>query len=155
MERLSPSAAFRINTPRVAHQTLDGETIIIDFDSGAYFSTNATGAAIWQLIAQNATVNQMIQVLRQSYSGNHDAIWQGVEQFLSELQQDLLIVQLDQSPAASDPTPAMPNPNSAPQLPFVPPSLDKYIDMQDLLLLDAIHDVDPQGWPLKKDETAG
>jgi hypothetical protein len=30
---------------------------------------------------------------------------------------------------------------------FVPPVLERYDDMEDLLLLDPVHDVDAQGWP--------
>jgi hypothetical protein len=30
------------------------------------------------------------------------------------------------------------------------PLLRKYTDMRDLLLLDPIHDVDEQGWPVRK-----
>jgi hypothetical protein len=38
-----------------------------------------------------------------------------------------------------------------PMLPgaFQPPTLESYNDMQDLLLLDPIHDVDDMGWPQK------
>ncbi len=31
---------------------------------------------------------------------------------------------------------------------FAPPRLQRYTDMQDLLLLDPIHDVDEVGWPV-------
>jgi hypothetical protein len=34
--------------------------------------------------------------------------------------------------------------------PFTPPALTKFTDMQDLLLLDPIHDVGSGGWPAKK-----
>ena len=34
---------------------------------------------------------------------------------------------------------------------FTPPKVNKYSDMQDLLLLDPIHDVDEKGWPESKD----
>jgi hypothetical protein len=33
---------------------------------------------------------------------------------------------------------------------FVPPSLAKFQDMQDLLLLDPIHETDEPGWPARK-----
>ena len=33
---------------------------------------------------------------------------------------------------------------------FVAPVLNKYTDMQDLLLLDPIHETDAQGWPVRK-----
>ena len=36
------------------------------------------------------------------------------------------------------------------RLPFVNPTLTKFTDMQDLLLLDPIHEVDEMGWPHPK-----
>ena len=32
-----------------------------------------------------------------------------------------------------------------------PPVLNKYTDMQDLLLIDPIHDVEAHGWPAKRE----
>ncbi len=154
MEKLSQSVLFRVNAPRVAHQTLEGQTIIIDFESGAYFSVNETGTVIWQQIVQNASVNRIIQALEQSYVSEDDVIRHGVEQFLDELQRESLILPVDGAPSAFDTASPMSSPNPTAQSVFQAPSLDKYIDMQDLLLLDAIHDVDEQGWPLKN-ETGG
>ena len=34
--------------------------------------------------------------------------------------------------------------------PFEPPTLSKYKDMQDMLLLDPVHDVEEAGWPEPK-----
>lgn len=154
MERMLQLAAFRINTPRIVHQTIDGETIIIDFDSGAYFSADGIGAVIWEQIAQNASVNDIVHALAQRHTGDRADIKQGVEQFLIELQRESLIAPLDGVPSAPGAAPAMPDPNLAPRPAFQAPSLHKYTDMQDLLLLDPIHEVDEQGWPIRKDATS-
>jgi hypothetical protein len=37
----------------------------------------------------------------------------------------------------------------------VPPVLERYTDMQELLFLDPIHDVDESGWPHRKVEGEG
>ena len=34
--------------------------------------------------------------------------------------------------------------------PYSPPVLNSYTDMEELLLLDPIHDVDQAGWPMPK-----
>jgi hypothetical protein len=49
-----------------------------------------------------------------------------------------------------------PSPEPVPQTEkkhFVAPCLHKYTDMQELLLIDPIHDVDDYGWPIIKKET--
>lgn len=154
MEKVSPAAVFRINTPKITHQTIDGESIIIDFDSGSYFSTAGVGAAIWEEVAQNAVVSDIVSELAQRYTGDITVIQQAVEQFLLELQRETLIVLLDNPP--TEPRPAYPSEAQTPAArpAFQAPTIDKYIDMQDLLLLDPIHDVDEQGWPMKKETTS-
>src|SRR3989304_10284074 len=92
MERILQFAAFRINTPRIVHQTIDGETIIIDFDNGAYFSTDGVGAVIWEQVAQNALANDIVHTLTQRYAGDGADIKKGVErseEHTSELQSRL------------------------------------------------------------------
>ncbi len=45
---------FRINRPRVTHETIDGESVMIDFDTGNYYSLNPVGSAIWDLVDAGA-----------------------------------------------------------------------------------------------------
>ena len=40
---MQPSHVFEINTPRVVHESIDGEVVMIDFDSGNYFSSDELG----------------------------------------------------------------------------------------------------------------
>jgi hypothetical protein len=37
---------------------------------------------------------------------------------------------------------------------FEPPLLEKYTDMQDLVLLDPVHEVDSTGWPAPKPDAS-
>jgi len=151
LEQILQHTTFRINTPRVVHQTIDGETIIIDFENGAYFSADGVGAVIWEQVANKASVNDMVHALTQRYAGDSAEIKQGVEQFLFELQREVLIVPLDDTPSTPPVDSMTPGPNLTECPMFQAPSLHKYTDMQDLLLLDPIHEVDEQGWPIRKD----
>lgn len=47
---MNSASQFRINAPTVISETIDGEAIIINLDTGAYYSLRETGAAVWQLI---------------------------------------------------------------------------------------------------------
>ena len=44
---MSVPGRYRVNEPGVIHQSIDGETVIINLDSGAYYSLDAVGAVIW------------------------------------------------------------------------------------------------------------
>ncbi len=143
------SKFFRINTPQIVHHTIEQEIIIIDFETGSYFSLTGTGVTVWECLAQVASLDDIVDALMAQYAGDRAEIRRDAEQFLNELEREALIV-----PAAT--LPVRPSSSvvtiAAPKalLSFQPPTLAKYTDMQDLLLLDPIHGVDEQGWPVAK-----
>ena len=137
---------FRINTPTVTHETIDGEAVIINLDSGNYYSLVDAGSLIWALVDRGASANEVQDLLQQSYQGDATDIDRGVQELLGQLQQENLIVPVDET-AAADLADVLPSSNGHEKPSFNAPSLNKFSDMQELLLLDPIHDVDEAGWP--------
>ena len=153
----SERTVFRINAPRVVHQTVDGETIVIDFESGTYYSINKVGAIIWDHVAKGSTINEIVQVLGRQYRGVLPDIENAVANFLAEIQRESLIspIDIEGQPQSTYLTSNPTIEHTATDSVFELPVLCKYTDMQDLLLLDPIHDVDERGWPIKKDRMEG
>ena len=140
---------FRVNTPTVTHETIDGEAVVINLDSGNYYSLLDVGSFIWGLVEQGASAGEVQNLVVQTYQGNPSDINRGVQELLVQLQQENLIVPIDET-GAFDLTQLnqVMHSNNADEKPsFNPPLLHKYSDMQELLLLDPIHDVDEAGWP--------
>jgi hypothetical protein len=140
---------FRVNTPTVTHETIDGEAVIINLESGNYYSLMEVGSFIWGLVEKGASVGEVQNLVLQAYQGNAADIDRGVHELLIQLQQENLIVSID-GRVAFDPSElngTLPSNNSHEKPLFNPPLLHKYSDMQELLLLDPIHDVDDAGWP--------
>ncbi len=52
---------FRVNTPTVTHETIDGEAVIINLDSGSYYSLVDVGATVWQFLYQRAPVSEIVR----------------------------------------------------------------------------------------------
>ena len=138
---------FRVNTPTVTHETIDGEAVIINLDSGNYYSLVDAGSFIWGLVENGATVNEVQNQVLHTYDGAPADIDRGVQELMTQLQQENLIVPVNGVAEASDLTATMPSSNGHEKPSFTPPLLHKYSDMQELLLLDPIHDVDDAGWP--------
>ena len=137
---------FRVNTPTVTHETIDGEAVIINLDSGNYYSLVDAGSLIWALVDRGASASEVHELLQQSYQGDATDIDRGVQELLAQLQQENLIVPVDEA-AAADLADVLPSTNGHEKPSFNVPSLNKFSDMQELLLLDPIHDVDEAGWP--------
>ena len=138
---------FRVNTPTVTHETIDGEAVIINLDSGNYYSLVEVGSLIWSLVEKGASANEVQDLVLQTYQGDAGVIDRGVQELLAQLQQENLIVPFDGAGEAVDLNGAALSDNNHEKPSFNPPLLHKYSDMQELLLLDPIHDVDETGWP--------
>ncbi len=136
--------SFRINSPSVIGEVLDGEAIIVNLDSGAYYSLDGAGAEVWTAAQTGATLPQLIDLTVARYHGPMAEIAAGVAGLVEELAAENLLVA--DTAANGDGLQRAVAP-AADRLPFIKPILQKYTDMADLLLLDPIHEVDAQGWP--------
>jgi hypothetical protein len=143
---------FRVNTPQVTHETLDGEVVIINLDTGIYYSTNGIGAAIWRLLDTGVSVEQIVSTMTKCYTGDPQEIETEVKTLVDKFQQESLIVADDGAQTAATNGTVAAFKEAAELPPFASPILQKYSDMEDLLLLDPIHDVDETGWPNKEQD---
>ncbi|MEJ2041205.1 MAG: PqqD family protein [Desulfosarcinaceae bacterium] len=143
---------LRINAPHVVHETIDGETIILNLASGTYFSLNDAGALIWSLVESRLTPQKIVEKVAARYDGKNEETESMIVDFLDELLSEGLVSAIQDGEHDSDGETARPDEaNPMNQIShFDPPALNKYTDMQDLLLLDPIHDVDDSGWPAVK-----
>ena len=150
---MPPVDVFRPNAPHVVHEIIDGEAILVNMQTGRYYSASEVGAVVWGLIEAGAPVRAIVDRVAARYRGDREEIAMGLESFLAELEREGLIVPHEGAVAFSDGA-ADGRDVSPAGAPFVPPELRSYTDMEDLLLLDPIHDVDETGWPNRaKDRT--
>jgi len=145
---------FRINKPKVILESFEDEVVIVNLDSGNYFSLDRIGGQIFDLLECGASVMETAKAISSSYMGNQDHIRKEVSALVDRLICEELIVPLTaESESAVAAVPCDSNGSKLPPAndrgPFEPPVLQKYTDMQELLLLDPIHDVDDAGWPNK------
>ncbi len=129
---------------RVIYENMDHEVIIINFNTGDYYSLRETAKLIWSCIENNISVSHIITAFVQRFPIQIAQIEQDLKLFFQQLMNENLIepsssidnsfdisILLDQSPFNY----------------YVQPVLQKYSDIDQLLLLDPIHDVDNTGWP--------
>jgi hypothetical protein len=128
--------AYRINSPAVIHETIDDEVVIINLDKGHYYSLDGCGARIWKGLVAGAP----LAAIQSGFEGEAALVESGVSALAAELEHEGLIVAADADAPAGEP-------ETEPSLAFEPVTLQRYSDMEELLLLDPIHEVDQQGWP--------
>ena len=144
---------IRVNRPKATEEIIDGEVLIINLDTGSYYSLVKTGAEVWQGIVQNLSKHQLVEQIVQCYDEQREMVENSIDTFLQELEREELIVleQINGNDDNSDmPLRKTANGEVERKLKFEPPVLEKYTDMSDLLLMDPIHEVDESGWPNRK-----
>jgi Coenzyme PQQ synthesis protein D (PqqD) len=140
-----PDSSFQVNEPTVISETIDGETIIIHLASGAYYSLKHSGAAIWGAIQQSASLGAIAAMVRSSYEVDGADIEHEISTLVERLvEEDLVRPALED---AAPPTTCAPPWSEGQRAAFVAPVLEKFTDMEAMLLLDPVHDVDEKGWP--------
>ncbi len=134
---------------QVIHEVIDGETMLVRLDTGNYYNMNATGGQIWSLIEKGVSDNQIISGLASLY-GLDSTGKEQVGTFIKQLVAEELIYPNGHSPEVK----AAFKVEGLQRLAnlFEPPLINKYSDMQELLILDPIHDVSDAGWPNPKSE---
>jgi len=140
------SAGLAVN-PRLLHETIEGEVMVIDLTTGSYYSLRGSAADVWELIGQTpgATRESLVAALASKHTIALTEVDASVSGFVDRLLQEGLLV----TSVHASPTPVLVHSgaNGASGQAFDPPVLEKYTDMQDLVLLDPVHEVDQTGWP--------
>ena len=140
---------FRVNSPQVIWETVEGEVLLIDLGTGNYYSLRGTGAVIWHALEQGARVDEILAILERAYEGENE-LEIALGRFLEEVMVEELVIPMDTGCEAVTPPIEMVVSGAR----FEAPLLEKYTDMQELVLLDPVHDFeDAEGWPGAKPAT--
>ena len=142
------ATVYRINTPQVISENIDGEVVIANLQTGIYYSMQRVGAEVWPLFENGISGDDLLKTAMETYSGNVSEIETSLGEFVTKLLAERLIIEVrglqSQRPKEAH------RANGTDLHPFEKPVIESYNDMKDLLLLDPIHDVDETGWPAPK-----
>lgn len=133
--------AWVIDRDAVSSDFLEGEVVAIHLGTGIYYSLRGSAAVLWQALAEPADDVLLGARLVAQFGITPAQAEQDATVFLFRLQAEGLI-----RPAAGGAGPAVAD-AAGPMLPYAAPVFERFADLQDLLLLDPIHDVGAQGWP--------
>jgi hypothetical protein len=143
----------QVDEPHIVYETIDGETILMDLRSGNYFSIEKSGVAIWEALAESGDVDALIRIAAEACEpGKAEQVKSDIQNFVKKLLEENLLRESSES-VSSKITEEMQSLLKKTVSAMTPLEINKYSDMQEMLLLDPIHDVDEKGWPEpKKDD---
>ena len=127
-------------------ERVNGEVIIISFNSGKYFSLSGTAADVWQILTSGIEEAQLIKLLA--------AAWE-VESLTSEevrpFIEDCLFEGLITETSASEASSVIELPSDLDRSKWVNPFLMTFGNLKDLIMVDPVHDASLINWPLPGD----
>lgn len=129
--------------PRLAAEIFDGEYIIANLDTGLYFSVQGLAVSMINFLPFE-TKDQAIDLLANTFPENSETIQKELTSILDELIENEIVLKDDLKTLVESKSNTLP-------IKYVASRFNKYADMQDLLLLDPIHDVDEDGWNIKNE----
>jgi hypothetical protein len=132
---------FQVNAPSVVAEIIDGELVVMNLETGTYYSSLDYGAEVWRWIEAGYPLEDVVEAAVSHSGAPRSTIVSHIQSFVDHLSKENLI-----RPESADAAVALP-PIERPPVPYRQPQLNVYADMQDLLMLDPIHDVDAVGWP--------
>jgi hypothetical protein len=129
---LPSQTRFRVNDREVAAEVFDGEAIILNLATGAYYSIDKAGALIWILVVGGHSLEETVATLVARYEVPEDRARADVEQLADALVREELVKVADGHRVVAPP----PEPVTHQRLPYTSPALNIYRDMGAMLALD-------------------
>jgi hypothetical protein len=141
---VSPTV-LEVATPAVAAEVLQDEVVALNVETGVYFSLRGLAATLWNDLAAGHPAERLAAL------GEAEGVGAApVESFVAQILGHRLMRPAGRPAASGEPTSLTEMRGVRPEIVF-----EIYEDMQDLILSDPIHDVDPAvGWPPRKPELA-
>lgn len=141
--------AFIINQKVIA-EIVNGEAIIVNLESGNYYSLRGSACFLWQKLIAAHSLAQLAEFIRMHYLYVPETCEAELRTFILELQDEGLVVAKNELPV-----PLELGHQLTEKAEYSRPVMEKFTDMADLLLLDPIHEVDEEaGWPFNKKSDA-
>lgn len=138
---------YFLDQKNLSCEDFGGEMVAINFDTGKYYGLSETALAIWNLLMRPRTEAELIEALDQRFEAGEHNIAANVHAFLEILDGENLLIISEVDTAAE-------MASEAGKSVFTVPGLEVYSDLQELIMLDPVHDADPEhGWPVRKAES--
>lgn len=123
----------------ISARVFDDEIVVANFNTGVYYSLRFAAADIWLGLMAGVPADEVIEAMSAHAKLAPDAFAEAARTFIESLESEQLI---RVTPRAADGS-------WQPRVAFGPfdaPAFERFTDMEDLLLLDPIHDVGKTGW---------
>jgi len=130
---------YQHNHEQVAAEEFDGEFVLIHFARGTYFSLRHAAVDVWRQFQNGANPALVAERIRDRFSLTDEVGPAELKRCIQVLIDEDLLCQVE--------APGPPVEDWSSQV-WAAPAVEVYSDLQDLIVLDPVHEVDQStGWP--------
>jgi hypothetical protein len=140
-----PHSALRyaLNQPPIVGEVIDGEVMVINLDTGVYYSVTGAGAADQHRPHGGATRREISDRVARHYGADAASVERDVDPFVTQLTDEAILRPLRDGAAAG----SVDSVDEWPSVAYPGFGFERYDDMQALLVIDPVHEVGDFGWP--------
>lgn len=147
---MAATAIYQLKTEGISSEDFGGELVAVNFTNGKYYGLSGAAPLIWRLLNQPRSIDDLTNEVCRRTGADRLQVDAGIAAFLQRLQDEDL-VSVVTGTGSSGPVPIEPGP--ADRRWSEVPELTVYSDLQELILLDPVHDADPDhGWPVRRED---
>lgn len=130
---------YKHNLEQVAAEEFDGEFVLIHFARGTYFSLRHAAVDVWRQFSNGASPAQVAGRIGDRFSVAGEAACAELKRSIQVLIDEELLCEVE--------APGPPVEDWSSEV-WAAPAVEVYSDLQDLIVLDPVHEVDSStGWP--------
>ncbi len=142
---------YRIAEEDVLFEEYQDETIMANLNIGAYYTLDLVGSDFLRALILAPNIEIAESWLHSLYPDQAEHMKRHLATFIDDCMEEQLLIAHDEGEA--DPDLPVPQALQASTDVFGPPVLTKYMDIEDVLKFDPVHEVEPEhGWPTLADD---
>lgn len=132
------------NDANVIFERFGDEVVAIHLGTGCYYSLPGVAGDAFLLLPGTSTVSELAEALSSKYEAPAHLIADDLPRFVQQLRDEALIVEVKHANGGGVDVSGM---FSDPRLPYTAPAVYSHRDLENLFLVDPVHDAGEEGWP--------
>jgi len=135
---------YIIDVEQIISEKIEDDTVVINLETGCYYNLNNSASFIFSFFEGGNSKKLLLQKYQDTFKIDEKTAIKDINEIISYLIDKKLIIETSSSNNTSQ--------NVSVLYKYIKPVIDEFSDMQEMLLLDPIHEVKAEGWPHKKDD---
>ncbi|MET4579155.1 PqqD family protein [Ottowia thiooxydans] len=126
----------------ILFENYEDELVLLDLQGGIYYTLNRSAADCLLILLSAPSADEAIRLIAERFDASEETLKSCIKDMTAQLTGFAVVLprQQDEPGVSCDIAPGS-------KLPFTPPLIEQYKDIEDILKFDPVHDVTEGGWP--------